>query len=542
MDKIKPDTCALKKWIETYKGPYVLSCKLDGVSGLYVTEGKQSKLYTRGDGIIGQDVSHVIPYLRLPKTKGLAIRGEFIVSKNIFKERFSDKFANPRNFVAGVINQKKINPDLLSRLRFVSYEVIKPELIPSEQLNYLKTQDIEVVKYEVKNEISNELLSEMLLKWRNEYEYEIDGIICMDDKIYPRITGNPEHAFAFKMVLSEQVAEAKVMDVLWSPSKDGVLKPRVHIEPITLGGVRIEFATGFNAKFIVDNNIGVGAVVQLVRSGDVIPHILSVPVQADKPLMPNVAYEWNETHVDIILVDKSENIVVKEKNIELFFNKIGVEGLKIGKVKKLVAAGNDGVPKILKMSVSDFVNIEGFGKKSSSKLVDNIREKIEEADIIRLMSATNFARGMGDKKFEPIFEAYPDILTCDLNDDEKIRLLLNVKGIAENTASRFISNIPEFLKFLEETGLESKLNKRQKKIVQEGHPLFGKKILMTGFRDKNLENKLIEVGCENVSSVSKNVFIVLVKDFDETTGNAEKARQLGIELMLPEKFKVKYEL
>ena len=543
MDKIKPDTGALEKWVETYRGPYVLSCKLDGVSGLYVTEGKRPKLYTRGDGIIGQDVSHLIPYLRLPKTKGLAIRGEFIVSKETFKERFSDKFANPRNFVAGVINQKKINPDVVSRLSFVSYEVIKPDLIPSEQLNYLKTQDIEVVKYEVKNEISNELLSETLLKWRNEYEYEIDGIICMDDKIYPRITGNPEHAFAFKMVLSEQVAEAKVMDVLWSPSKDGVLKPRVQIEPITLGGVRIEFATGFNAKFIVDNNIGVGAIVQLVRSGDVIPHILSVPVQADKPLMPNVAYEWNETHVDIILVDKSENIVVKEKNIELFFNKLGVEGLKIGKVKKLVAAGYDSVPEILKMNVSDFENIEGFGKKSSGKLVDNIREKIEEADIITLMSATNFARGMGEKKFGPILEAYPDILTSELSDDEKIRLLLNVKGIAENTASRFISNIPEFLKFLEETGLESKLNKVQKqKIVQEGHSLFGKKILMTGFRDKVLENKLIEVGAEIASSVSKNVFMVLVKDLDETTGKAEKARQLGIELMTPENFKVKYGL
>jgi len=543
MDKIKPDTDALEKWVETYKGSYVLSCKLDGVSGLYVTEGKQPKLYTRGDGIIGQDVSHLIPYLRLPKTKGLAIRGEFIVSKDTFKERFSDKFANPRNFVAGVINQKKINPDVVSRLSFVSYEVIKPELIPSEQLNYLKTQDIEVVKYEVKNEISNELLSETLLKWRNEYEYEIDGIICMDDKIYPRITGNPEHAFAFKMVLSEQVAEAKVMDVLWSPSKDGILKPRVQIEPITLGGVRIEFATGFNAKFIVDNNIGVGAVVQLVRSGDVIPHILSVPVQADKPLMPNVPYEWNETHVDIILVDKSENIVVKEKNIELFFNKLGVEGLKIGKVKKLVAGGYDSVPKILKMNVSDFENTEGFGKKSSGKLVDNIREKIEQADIITLMSATNFARGIGEKKFEPIFEAYPDILTSELNDYEKIRLLLNVKGIAENTASRFISNIPDFLSFLRETGLEGKLNKVQKqKIVQEGHPLFGKKILMTGFRDKTLENKLIEVGAEIASSVSKNVFIVLVKDLDETTGKSEKARQLGIELMTPENFKVKYGL
>ena len=64
-----------------YTGPYVLSCKLDGVSGLYTTEGSEPKLYTRGDGKVGQDISHLIPYLRLPKTKNIVIRGEFIIPK-----------------------------------------------------------------------------------------------------------------------------------------------------------------------------------------------------------------------------------------------------------------------------------------------------------------------------------------------------------------------------------------------------------------------------------------------------------------------------
>lgn len=71
MDKIKPNTNALQNWCNKYKGPYILSCKLDGVSGLYSTEGDKPKLYTRGNGKIGQDVSHLIPFLRLPKTKEL---------------------------------------------------------------------------------------------------------------------------------------------------------------------------------------------------------------------------------------------------------------------------------------------------------------------------------------------------------------------------------------------------------------------------------------------------------------------------------------
>ena len=65
-------------------------------------------LYTRGNGKIGQDVSHMIPYLRLPTEKGIVIRGEFIIQKQVFSEKYSTEFANPRNFVAGVVNQKKI--------------------------------------------------------------------------------------------------------------------------------------------------------------------------------------------------------------------------------------------------------------------------------------------------------------------------------------------------------------------------------------------------------------------------------------------------
>ena len=77
MDKIKPDSGILERWKARFAAPYVLSCKLDGVSGLYAN----GKLYTRGDGKMGQDVSHLIPYLQLPTSTDLAIRGEFIVPK-----------------------------------------------------------------------------------------------------------------------------------------------------------------------------------------------------------------------------------------------------------------------------------------------------------------------------------------------------------------------------------------------------------------------------------------------------------------------------
>jgi NAD-dependent DNA ligase len=286
----------------------------------------------------------------------------------------------------------------------------------------------------------------------------------------------------------------------------------------------------------------------LVRSGDVIPHILSVPQPADKPLMPNENYTWNETHVDIMLVDKEQNVIVREKNIEAFFNKIGVEGFKMGKIKKVVAAGYDTIPKILKMTAQDFVVIDGFAKKSAEQISQNIKEKVDAVSLVVLMSATNFARGMGEKKIGPILEKYPDILTSPLSDNQKIELIMSVKGNARNSATKFVENIPEFISFIKETNLENKLigkaGDKTSEINEEilSHPLYGKRILMTGFRDKELINAIKSVGGEMADGVSKTTFVVLVKNVDETTGKADKARELGIDIMTPGDFKLKYGL
>ena len=173
----------------------------------------------------------------------------------------------------------------------------------------------------------------LLVEWREKYEYETDGVIVMDDKIYKRSANNPDHGFAFKMVLSDQTAEAKVLDVIWTPSKDGYLKPRIQIEPIQLGGVKIEYATAFNAAFVEDNKLGIGSVILLVRSGDVIPHIMKVIKSSSTAKMPDVPYNWNNTHVDIMLENAEDDDTVKLKNITGFFRGIGVEGLSSGNIQ-----------------------------------------------------------------------------------------------------------------------------------------------------------------------------------------------------------------
>jgi len=545
MDKIKPDTNALQQWTNKFKGPYVLSCKLDGVSGLYSTEEKEAKLYTRGDGKVGQDISHLISHLRLPKTKDIVVRGEFIIPKKVFEEKYKGVFANPRNMVAGIVNHKTIS-ETIKDVHFVAYEVIKPEMKPSEQMDFLKTLNIEKVLSKNELNLSNDLLSSILVEWRSNYEYEIDGVIVTNDQIYPRKSGNPEHAFAFKMVLSDQVAEAKVVDVIWNPSKDGYLKPRVQIEPINLGGVKIEFATGFNAAFIKDNNIGIGSTIEIIRSGDVIPYIKSVTIPAPEPKMPSVPYKWNDTHVDVMLENIQDDPIVREKNITGFFRGIGVEGLSSGIITRLINAGYDTVEDILSMDEKDFLKIDGFKQKLANKIYTGIKKKVEETSLVTLMSASNiFGRGFSEKKLELIMNEIPNILVSDDTNDEKISEVASIKGMAIKTAEAFVSKIDDFKEFLEKCDLENKLYEEKqisKTIADESNPLFGKTVVLTGTRDKDILEYLKTIGAKQGSSVSKNTFLVVAKSEDDDTGKAEEAKKLGISVISVENFKKKYML
>ena len=545
MDKIKPDTGVLSSWTTKFTGPYILSCKLDGVSGLYTTEGAEPKLYTRGNGKVGQDVSHLIPYLNLPTTKNIAIRGEFIIPKNTFETKYKNKFANPRNMVAGIINQKTISETIVD-IHFVAYEVINPVLKPMDQILFLNNIKAESVKSSVSAILSNEILSKLLTKLRESYMYEIDGIIVTDDKIYERKSSNPEHAFAFKMVLTDQIAEAKVVDVIWNPSKDGYLKPRVQIEPISLGGVTITYATGFNGLFIQQNKIGVGAIIEIIRSGDVIPHIRNVIVKAENAKMPDVNYVWNETNVDIMLQDASTDETVLEKNITGFFRGIGVEGLSTGNVNRLIQAKYKSVSEILKMEVNDFLKVDGFKIKTATKLFEGIREKIQNASIITIMSASNlFGRGFSEKKIELIMNSYPDILISSETNEEKINKIANIKGMAQKSAEAFVEKINDFINFMKEAALIDKLNQNSSSIseVNTGdisHPLFSKTIVMTGFRDKELQENLKKIGAKMGTSVSKNTFIVLVKSKEEDTGKVLDEKKLCVPVMTIDEFKQAY--
>ena len=541
MDKIKPDTKFLGKWMKKYKGPYVISAKADGVSGLLVTTGAEPELYTRGKGDVGTDISALIPFLDIPDAPDCVVRGELIMLKSVFKEKYAKTYKNARAVTAGIINAdfSMKNASKYKDLNFVAYEVIKPSLKPSEQMAFLEAHHFITIKHVQRDTITNESLSTLLVDWRKNYAYQNDGLVVSDDHIYPRTKKNPKHSFAFKMVLSDQKAEAKVLEVIWTPSKDGLLKPKVRVEPVEVGDVTITYATAFNADFVEKNKIGMGAIVEMIRSGDVIPHIQRVITPARKAQMPPPPYTWNETHVDIIVDNIAENVEVQQKVISRFFKHLDVEGLGAGNVKRLMNAGFDSIEKIINMKKEDFLKAKGFKEKLADKVFTSIHEKLASASLVEIMAASNiFGRGMGKRRLQGILDAYPQVVKGDMSDvTDKIKML---KGFGEKTAKDFITHLKVFLRFIKKVHLENKLVIKNKKMNTK-HPLFGKSIIMTGFRDKELEKEIIaSTGKPLGTKVSKNTFVVIVKTMDEHTTKAQEAREEGIPLMTPATFRTKY--
>ena len=467
----------------------------------------------------------------------LGLEPLFIGLKQMYLNKFSHFDIKTLNTV--------INPESyqMKYIDFVAYELIKPEMVPSEQYTYFDLNNILSARHEVMDELTNDKLSEKLIKWREDYEYEIDGIIIVHDKIYKRESKNPEHAFAFKMVLSDQVAEAKVVNVLWSASKDGFLKPRIQIEPIKLGGTKIEYATAFNAAFVEKNKLGIGSLIKIIRSGDVIPYITEVIQPAENAKMPDIEYKWNDTHIDIILVDSEKHPEVKFKKILKFFTDLEVMGLGPGNIKKLIEAGFDNIPKILAASKEDFLKMNGFKEKSANKLWTNIHTKIDKVTLPELMKATNlFGRGIGERKIEPILQEFPNIITDVEDREQKINKLLTIKGFAKKTAEKFVDGIDDFKEFIDTAGLLDKL-KNYKPVVNKDGILTNIKVIFTGFRDKILQEKIKNEGGKVVSQVNKDTNYVIVSDKnpEPNTDKYEKGKQLNI-IILESKFKSMFNL
>ena len=311
-----------------------------------------------------------------------------------------------------------------------------------------------------------------------------------------------------------------------------------------MNGVTMKNATGFNAKYIVDNVIGPGAIIKITRSGDVIPHILETVKPAKEPSLPNASYSWNSTGVDIILDNMDEDSDVGLKRMINFFTKMEVGNLKEGMLLKFVNSNCElnNIKEILEADVEKFKCVEGVKDKMAQKIYDNIRSALINPKPEVVMAASNiFGNGFGTRRIKPIIEKI-DIMDESISKKDMIEEIMNIEGFQVKTATKFVENLDKFRKFIKEHhmipfDLGFGINKMD--YVNEDMvdlKLNGEIIVMTGFRDKNLSAMIKDLGGEVGDNINKKTTIVLAKDISSGSGKIAKAQKLGIKVMTPEEF------
>ena len=294
--------------------------------------------------------------------------------------------------------------------------------------------------------------------------------------------------------------------------------------------------TGYNAKNVVDNNLGVGAVVEIIRSGDVIPKIINV-IKPGKVELPKGKWSWNDTKVDIIM-DNTNNIAILKKNVYFFFSTLETKGLGEKVIDKLYDAGFNTVAKILGLTEKQLndANIDTFKEKTINNIINAIKKSTNGVTLAQIMTASNkLGHGMGIERMKQIITNIPNILECkDMMEKELINSIKVIDMWDTKTATLFVSNFHEFLDFYHSI----KKYIQFKSIPKEGK-LKDMIFVFSSFRDKELQNDIESQGGKVMSSVTKNTNFLIVKDNDAltlNTGKIAKARELGIKILTRDQF------
>ena len=558
--KVKPDS-GLDTWVRSYPGPWVASDKLDGISALWIPD--KGALYLRGNGLVGQDVSHLVGLgiqglVKPKKAGGVMVRGELIVPKGSVQGTLA------RSWVNGQLHQKNPSKADISRIQFLAYTLYNPSS-PSTtrraQLTWLKDAGFLVVPYSI---IENGAqFSPLLMDRRERGAYDIDGLVIGPADAAPEgldlQAALPRDAVAFKMALADQKAQTSVVAVHWASSMGGLWIPRIEVKPITIGSATITYATGHNARFIKDNAIGPGAVIVLRRSGDVIPTVEAVVRGAPGgAAMPQEGtWTWDERGTHALDVRG----VVDTEKLALFMvdslNAFDIDGVSSKNAAKLVEGGLKDLADLWKASEGELVAV--VGSALGSKLYKQLHEKLPGAPAEQWITAyQGWPRGFGKLRSRALLERGP----VETWKGERSP----PKGIGVDTYNDIIGCVDEFLSWKAGFGLEKKVVKLRVKpknapasleaqdgstltaaqreafasttpLAQETKPTPKPKpagaFVFTGFRDKDLEARLVAAGWAAHDTIKKDTTLLIVADESKMgTTKVADAQKKGIRIIL----------
>ena len=576
LDKVKPNEKSLTKWLKEHNRDILISDKIDGLSSLLVislaedirgdaTEsyntvaGFKMTLYKHGDGVEGQDISQLLEHIQIGralakpvitsmikksdnKNQHIALRGEIIIRNDIYSQKYSGMYPKARSLVAGIVNSKTPDHKIVADMEIVFYELIYPcGYTFAEQFDRISHMGFNLANHRKMSILEESQLPELLMEFKRASPYEIDGIVLDDSsRVWPRETkGNPDYAVAFKMQLEDQIATTRVINVEYNVSKHGTLAPRIEYEPVVIKGDTHKYTTGFNMKYIVDNRINKGTVLQIIKSGDVIPYIYKIVTPSKESLMPpaDIKWHWNDTRVDAVIDDPGANADVRLAKLVAFFKTMQIDGVGQGVLAKLIAGGYEDLQAILSLTPDRIAQVEGFQLKSATNIYTAIHKVLDKPQPLEqvLMASGVFQIGLGEKKFKMILDAIPEFLAKYQAGQISQGTITSIKGFSKTTADIFLEGMPRFILWMAlhpmvMVKIES-TDSAKPSDIPKGNKFAGMIVVFTGVRNAEMESKITENGGIVSSSISGKTTLLVAKDPTENSSKLAKARELGIQIM-----------
>jgi len=496
------------------------TAKLDGFAGY--DDG--SKLYTRGDGNKGSDISRVF-------ARGLGIfnnsergqgPGEIVVKRSYFEKHLSNHFEYPRNFQASLIKEKELDS--------LAIEAISNKaalFVPFTQLpQWLGSIE----------EFSNQFL-DIVGQLESGVDFDIDGVVfeIVNTELKDYMGSNRKfHRWQIAFKENKEKAQVKVISVTAQVGRTGKITPVAELEPTQLSGATIYRASGHHYGLVKEQGLGAGSVIELTRSGLVIPKINKVLKTAEVDIpsnCPSCGYKlsWDS---DFLMCFNHEKCPEQIMGKIIYFFRIlaNNDGFGQATIQKLYAEGIHRVSDIYLLNEAKLMSM-GFGEKTSHNLINQlIRSRKESIEDWRFLAAFGVQRlGMGN--CENLLRNYSVEKIFDLS----VKDISNINGFAEITAELIFDGLtlikPQYEVLisggfkLEHTLLNTELN-------QSNSPFNSKTIVFTGTMSESrakLQKQAKAFGANVGKSVSsKTDFLIIGENVGQSKIKDAKTHQVDL--------------
>lgn len=366
---------------------YKVTPKLDGLAG----RDDGTVFASRGNGLVGNEISSAFDKGVVPQGgRGLGL-GEIVVVQSYFNEHLSDKFEHPRNMVVGIVSSDTLNEDARQAL-----DAKMVHFVPYSQLRTRKMTGKELI--EQIDTVSDELMAQC--------PYPMDGVVveAMDERLKAHM-GATSHHYRWQVAVKRrgQTAQTVVESIQWQVGRTGNITPVMEVAAVNLSGATIRRVTGHHAGMVTKHGIGPGALIEIIRSGEVIPKlekVLSPSGQVELPQSCPSCRHGLHWKGDFLRCGYAQCPAQIEQRISHWFRTLGsADWFGIKTIQKLVAQGYDSLEKIYTMEADDFARL-GFGPVLSKNLAEAlIVSRTKEVEDWRFLAAFGIPDlGVGDSR------------------------------------------------------------------------------------------------------------------------------------------------